>query len=262
MYIQELTKKFIIENRQEIEISQQAMIAGVSSLIYSEYLRCIVQKTIPVDRVLVPTIRSVREILDTNGQFMTLMSERFIDAIYTNELFKQYSHAPELKIFDQNNIEVFKGIFDLYISKNLYRTLPEVISRKFCLLDENQQTFMENREADLFDRQPINEDQFKYIVEETVLHLLATIPSMNKDVEYPESKNLIGMTDKTVIGINHVNAICPIYLNTNIVANDSVISLLEFVTSTQVMKTRGTPYRLSTSPTNEVSVMTFNDIKK
>lgn len=262
MYIQELMKKFIIENRQEIEISQQAMIAGVSSLIYSEYLRCIVQKTTPVNRILVPTIRSVREIIDTNGQFMTLMSERFIDAICNNGLFKQYSHAPEFKIFDQNNIELLKTIFDLYISKNLYRTLPEVISRKFCLMDETQQTFVENREADLFNRQPISNDQFNYIVEETVLQLLASIPSMDKDIEYPENKNLITMTEKTIIGINHVNAICPIYLNTTIAANDSVISLLEFVTSTQVMKMQGTPFQVNTSPTNEVSIMTFNDIKK
>lgn len=264
MYIQEMVKKSIIENRREIEISQQAMISGVSSLIYSEYLRRIVQKETPVKRILVPTIRSVREILDRNGSFMVMLSERFIDNINSHELFKRYAEAPEFNIFNSDNIEIFKTIFDLYISQNISRTIPDVISRKFCLLDDSQQLFVENRAADLFDRHPISDDQFEFIVEETILHMLNLIPSMSKDVKFPESNNLIAMNDETIMGINHENAICPIYLDGNIVKNESVIPLLEFVTSTQVMfsSVHSDSYRVSTSPSNEVSLITFRGIDK
>lgn len=263
MHIQEMVKNTIISNRQEIQLSQQAMISGVSSLIYSEYLRRIVQRDVPVKRILVPTIRSVREILDPKGPLMIRMSEQFIDSICCHNLFMKYADAPEFKIFNNENIEVFKTIFDLYISPNICRTIPDVISRKFCLLDDNQQMFVENREADLFDRQPINDDQFRFIIDETILHMMATIPSMNKNVDFPENKNLIAMDADKVMGINHENAICPIYINIDIVTNESVIGLLEFVTSTQVMMThKPSTYRISTSPSNEVTVMTFHDIKR
>lgn len=263
MYIQEMIKKSIIEYRREIEISQQAMISGVSSLIYSEYLRRIVQKETPVKRILVPTIRSVREILDHNGSFMTMLSERFIDNIRSHELFKQYADAPEFKIFNSDNVEVFKTIFDLYISQNISRTIPDVISRKFRLLDDSQQLFIENRAADLFDRHPINNDHFRFIVEETIIHMLNLIPSVSKDVKFPESNNLIVMNDETIMCINHENAICPIYFDDNIVKNESVISLLEFVTSTQIMLSslHNNSYRVSTSSSNEVSLITFCGIE-
>lgn len=263
MHIQEMVKNAIISNRKEIELSQQAMISGVSSLIYSEYLHRIIQKDVPVKRILVPTIRSVREVLDQHGPFMSMMSEHFIDSICSHDLFRKYAEAPEFKIFDKENVEVFKTIFDLYISPNISRTIPDVISRKFCLMDDNQQMFIENREADLFDRHPINDEQFKFIIEETILHMLATIPSVIKDIEFPENKNLIPMDASKVMGINHENAICPIYINIDIVQNESVIGLIEFVTSTQVMMTfKPSTYRVSTNQSNEVSVMTFHDIKK
>lgn len=234
MNIHEIVKDAIKNHKQKIELTQWAIMSSISSLVYSEYLRRIVQKQVPVRILMVPSIKYVHELLNPDNQFMQLLSEKLIDGISKNNTFMKYADAPELVMFREDNIEIMKTIFDLYIIPNISRRIPETISKKFGLDDEKQQTFQENREADLFDRKPLNNDQLNYIIEETVLQLLSLLPTIKKDVEIPENNMSIQVGESDIISIDHENAICAILLNDNVITNESVIDLIKFVTSTNI----------------------------
>lgn len=234
MNIHEIVKDAIKNHKQKIELTQWAIMSSISSLVYSEYLRGIVQKQVPVRILMVPSIKYVHELLNPDNQFMQLLSEKLIDGISKNNTFMKYADAPELVMFQEDNIEIMKTIFDLYIIPNISRRIPETISKKFGLDDEKQQTFQENREADLFGRKPLNDDQLNYIIEETVLHLLTLLPTIRKDIEIPENNMSIQVGENEIISIDHENAICAILLNDNIISNEAVIGLIKFVTSTNI----------------------------
>ena len=52
MQIHQLVKNAIMEHKQKIELTQWAIISGISSLIYSEYIRRIKRKEVPVKMIL------------------------------------------------------------------------------------------------------------------------------------------------------------------------------------------------------------------
>lgn len=237
MQIHQTIKEVIKNHKNKIELIQWAITSGVSSLIYSEYLMNIKRKTLPSNILLVPSIRSVNELLDPENQFMQLLSDKLIDRIVENETFKKYSNAPELVLFNNENIEIMKTIFDLYIINNISRRLPETISKKFGLdkTDDQLRFAIQSNELDLFNRQPITSRQLDFIVEETVLHLLTLIPTMKKSIELPESNFNIHMTDNEIITIGNDKAICPILLNKEILNNEEVIKMILFVTNTTVI---------------------------
>lgn len=237
MQIHQTIKEVIKNHKNKIELIQWAITSGVSSLVYSEYLMNIKRKTLPSNILLVPSIRSVNELLDPENQFMQLLSDKLIDRIVENETFKKYSDAPELVLFNNENIEIMKTIFDLYIINNISRRLPETISKKFGLdkTDDQLRFAVQSNELDLFNRQPITSRQLDFIVEETVLHLLTLIPTMKKSIELPESNFNIHMTDNEIITIGNDKAICPILLNKEILNNEEVIKMILFVTNTTVI---------------------------
>lgn len=239
MQIHQIIKDAITQHAKKIELIQWAIVSSVSSLVYSEYIRNITQKQVPVRMILVPSMKTLNELLHPNGQFVQLLSEKLIDGINNNKLFQKYAHAPELILFNDENVEILKTIFDLYIAQHISQRIPETIGKKFYLLDGTQQLFRENREADLFNRKPISERQLYYIVEETVLQLLLLLPTMKKDIELPEQNLNIHLTAEDVITIDHENALGPIHFNEAIIENKDVIDLLKFVTSTTIRRIDG-----------------------
>lgn len=236
MSIHQIVKDNMKEHKEKIELFQWAAIMGVSSLLYSEYLRNMRQKHKPVHMVLVPPIKRVQEFLDPNGSFMSTMSDDFINWMREDPLFKKFSHAPELVLFDEEHVEVLKTIFDLYVIPNMYRRIPETISMKFSLMNEEQQTFRESNELDLFDRQPLTSDQFSFIAHETVLQLMVLLPTMKKEIELPEENSKIHMTDDEILSIGNANAVCPIIVDPVVMGLEGVLDVLGFVTDTTFTK--------------------------
>lgn len=239
MQIHQIIKDTITQHAKKIELIQWAIVSSVSSLVYSEYIKNITQKQVPVRMILVPSMKTLNELLHPNGQFVQLLSEKLIDGINNNKLFQKYAHAPELILFNDENVEILKTIFDLYIAQHISQRIPETIGKKFYLLDGTQQLFRENREADLFNRKPISERQLDYIVEESVLQLLLLLPTMKKDIELPEQNLNIHLTAEDIITIDHENALGPIHFNEAIIENKDVIDLLKFVTSTTIRRIDG-----------------------
>ncbi len=251
MEIHRLVKEAILKHKKKIELTQWAVMSSVSSLVYSEYLSQIRQKQKPVSRIMVPAIRNVQELLLTDGPFMNLLSEHLIDAMITDPLFKRYSDAPELEMFTPDNVEIMKTIFDLYILENVNRRLPETIAHKFNLFDEKQQTFIEDRSLDLFQRQPITDEQFRYLAKETLLHLLILMPTMKMDHEYPESNMKIAMCDNEILTVENENALCPIHFDKEIIEEmPAVMKLLSFITDTSVTRCDWQEVSMAKGPDN------------
>jgi len=280
-------KQIITEHRKKIELIQWAVISGVASLVYSEYIRRIQRKTNPVELILVPEIHTVQELLKQDGQFMELLSERLIDDICSHELFMEHSHSPELILFGEDKKEIMKTIFDLYITPNIGRMIPDTIETKFNLRDESQQVFRQSGDIDLFDRESISNEQLECIVEQIVIQMLLLLPTMQKDVEVPEDNYNIQMVDSEILTIRNDNAISPIHFSPKIINwidtldDDPVIEkinkrklidLLLFVTSTSIQiydksskycsykNDEVIKYSINTSPFNQVSLTTFKHV--
>ena len=252
MSIHELIKNTMTEHKNKIELFQWAVISSVTSLVYSEYLANMKQKQIPVKRIMIAPIKYVSELLNRDGDFMKLLSEELIDGMISNPLFQKYKNAPEFEIFNETNIEVIKTIFDLYIIPNIERRIPESIYIKFNLGDESQQLFTEDNTIDLFDRKLLTDGQFQYIIEETVLQLLFTIPTMKKNVEPIENNQRIWITNDEVMVIDHNNALTPIHINKTIIDNKDVMTLLKFITSTTIEKMEYGDYGTTKGPNNDL----------
>lgn len=235
MEIHKLVREAITTHKKRIELTQWAIMSGVSSLIYSEYLARIRQKQHPVQMIMVPAIRNVQELLLDNGPFITTLQEELIDRMVAVPIFRKFYDAPELEMFRPENIEIMKTIFDLYITPNIIRRLPETIARKFNLFDEKQQTFREDRSLDLFGRQSITEEQIDYIAEETVLQLMMLMPTLKRDVECPESNIKVAMCESEILSVENENALSPIHFDAHII-NDmpKIMELLSFITNTKI----------------------------
>lgn len=234
MQIHQLVKNALTEHKQKIELTQWAIISGVTSLFYSEYIRRFRQKEVPVKVIMVPSLKTVSDYLRSDSPFMEHMSETLIDSIANHRLIKQYADAPELVMFKEDNIEIMKTVFDLYIIPNITRRIPETIAKKFGLNDEKQQVFRETFDIRLFDDQHINDDQYKFIIDQIVLQLLMLIPTMKKEVEIPEDHVNMMMSRNEILSIANDSAVCPIHFNADIIKNKSVIDLLSFVTNTTI----------------------------
>lgn len=266
MSVYDIVKDTMAKHKKKIELFQWATISGVSSLVFSEYISCIRQKQIPVRQILVPSMRTLSELFDMDGQFIQKLSNELIEKMISHEMFKKYSDAPELVLFSEENIEVLKTVFDLYILNNVSKRIPETIEKKFGLRDPKQQVIREDRDTVLFRNKPIDDLQIDFIVEEVILQLLLLLPTMKKEIELPEGNRGIQMTDSEILSIANDQAICPIHFTPNIFRNESVNKLLMFVTSTQMdevdtskstIALKGDEYItwiIDTNPFNQVSL--------
>lgn len=273
MQIHQLIKDTIKNHKNKIELTQWAIISGVSSLVYSEYLMNMKRRSVPTNVLIVPSIKTVNELLNPDNQFMELLSEKLIDSIASNNTFYKFADAPELILFNKDNIEIMKTIFDLYIIPNISKRLPETIAKKFGLDNPDQNQFaIQSNELDLFGRNPISDEQFNFIVEETVLQLLTLLPTMKKDIELPEVNRDIYMTDEEILTIGNEKAICPIHFNKAIFNNKEVLKVISFVTDTTIteMDLNKTAmakndeivtYKIDTGIFNQVSITTLKGIQ-
>lgn len=258
MNIHETISNAMKDHKNKIEITQWAVISSIASLVFSEYISNIRQKTKPVRKILVPSIKYVNELLDPSSYFIRLLSDKLIEGIANNELLIKYKDAPEFVLFKEENIDTIKTIFDLYMIPNISRRIPETISKKFQLDDKNNQLIQQDSSLDLFERQCINDKQLDYIIEETALQLLMLAPSIEKENELVENNKefYVPTADKFAFSINNQEAICPIIFNQNILNNDKVIDLLNFVTSTSMIKNEDN-VKLTTGLFNQVTITMF-----
>lgn len=272
MQIHNMFKTFIAENKKKIELTQWAVMNSIASLVYAEYLQRFKQKQYPVKRIMIPPIKYVNQFLKHDGQFMTLLSNNLVDDIVKHPLFDKYKDAPELVIFNDQNVELLKTVVDLYIIPNIEKRIPETLSMKFAIGDDSQQLFIEDNTIDLFERKPIDSNQFSFIVEETILQMLFLLPTMKKSIEIPENNKNIHMTANEILTINNSNALCPLHINLPIINNKNVIDLFSFVTSTtfknicdgEIAAQKNNEivlYSIDTNPFNEAVLIKFEGIE-
>lgn len=274
MKINELMKATLKDHRNKIELTQWAIISGVASLVYSEFLRRIKNRNIPVKVVMVPEIKTITEFLDSDNDFMTRLSSELIDRMNSHPLFQKYNHAPELVLFNDDNVEILKTILDLYMIPTIGRHISETVSAKFGIGKPDQQLVREDPTIDLFEREQVPDEYFQFVVDQIVVQLLLLIPTMDKQIELPGDNNFIMLGRDEVITINNDNAICPIHFYADIIRNEKAMKLIGFVTSTNIKiddhvgcdaaacKPNGqtVDYYVTTNPFNHTIVTWFNNI--
>lgn len=91
------------------------------------------------------------------------------------------------------------------------------------------------------------------------MQLLILIPSIEKENESIENNKqfYISTGDDCVFTINNQEAICPIIFNKRILYNYDVIDLLNFVTSTSIIKNESEGIFLTTGLFNQVTITKF-----
>lgn len=239
MQIQKMMKDMMTDHKQKIEIFQWAVMNGVSSLIYSEFIRRMKQKQVPTQYVMVPKISEVSSILKPDGPFMQKLSDELIDQMIDSELFARikYTEVPELEIFTEDKLEILKTIFDLYIAQNVYRRIPEVIAKKFQIgSPEARSSIVESSEVSMFDGMEISRYFYNYIVESICSQLVILLPTINKSIRTPEDVKKIQLSKHDILIIEHKNAICPVMFTSEIFDNAGAMDLLSFVTNISVTK--------------------------
>ena len=116
MQIREMMKKFMTEHKNKIELLQWGIINGFTSIFYSAFIASFKQVYVPTRRIKVPPINSVKHILDKDSEYMKIISDIFIDKMkeILDKYWKPYLiNCPELEIFNDENIELLKTVFDL-----------------------------------------------------------------------------------------------------------------------------------------------------
>lgn len=248
-------KNMMKEHKNKIELFQWAVMNSFSVLFYSYFISQFKQKQIPTRKIYIPTIRSFKLYIKTDGSFMEKVSKNFID-VFLNKLSTyndgKYFNCPELIIFNNENIEYFKTIFDLYIIPNISKYLPEAFINKFDLNNEKQQVFIESDDINFDIERYIysfmnsssdNKTEFEssknimigYLAHETILQLLVLLPTIQKDIILPEQNDKIYVTNNDIVTICNDKALAPILFNKEINRiYPEITKLLEFVSSTNI----------------------------
>ena len=272
MQIHERIKDVIRTHKKDIQTIQWAIISGITSYVYTHYVRSIRQQSAPIRIVLVPEIRTVQDLLNPEGYFMDRLSNNIIDMMINKDLFQRYKHAPELALFNEENVEVLKTIFDLYMIPYISRRIPESISKKFDLENPEQQVMQEDRDIDPFSDKPYD-IALNFIARQSVLHLLMLTPSIDKTIEVPEDNMNIRMSSTDILGITHNSALCTIYMDSAIIES-SIFHVLSFVTSIEKQKLYDSKaeacamkgndillYNIKTNPFNQATLTRLGDVK-
>lgn len=234
MAINDVIKEVMKTHKSKIEITQWAIINGVASLVYSEYLYNMRNKVTPAKTfMMVPKISAVKEFLKEDGELINWISENLIDSMIMNKRFNEFIDIPELVMFKDNNVEILKTILDLYIIPNISRHIPETIAIKFSLGDPKNQTFIESNDADLFGRESVKDYQVRFLSDEIVLQLLSMLPSIKKNIDIPETNSKIQMSKDEILIVKNGNAICPVMFDKDIFKNE-VMNMMSFVTNTTI----------------------------
>jgi hypothetical protein len=163
---------------------------------------------------------------------MEWLSNNLIDEIIKHEMFIRQQEAPEFVVM-RESVDELKVIFDLYITPNIAKRIPETIALKFNLNDKNQKQIVEDSHIEWNPYNPkISGDLNQFIVEQIVLQLLWIAPSIPREIVVPESNIAFEMKEDQVMVLGNANAITPIHFNRTIIDNKNIFPMLTFVTST------------------------------
>lgn len=241
-------KEILDKHHKEYEILQTAIISALGSVVYTEFLVNCKPVQFPVPRIKVPAIKYVSEFLNIDGVFMKELKDRFLGTIRSS----RYSYILEkFDIFSLTNEADLNKVLDEYMLPNLSRYIPEVISRKFRL-DEEQHMFQEDSAIDLFHRKYDEKWIISYAFDEIILNLIIFSKNATLLEEYKLGES-IPITDDTIVVINNKNAIAPILLSPAVITNANAVEKIKFVTSSSLKLTVNEAL-LSTPSENTVTI--------
>lgn len=261
MELDQVTREQILKYKSRIEIIQWAFTSAIASIIYCEYLKNIRQQHKPTFRVLVPQVRRVQEILLIDGPLIEWVATGLIPKMMEDELMISHITAPELEPFTPEHIDELKNVLCQYMIPNIVRTIPDIIARKFSIGVESNQTFFEDSDIDLFDRDPAQSWITDYIAHEAVLQLLLLLPSLDSRRVHPESNVNLYLDCNDVLTVNCESAICPIHLDYPIISMEPVMDLFQFVLNTVISRwdTSAGGYVITSGVFNQLTITSIGN---
>lgn len=245
------------DNRKFVETFQWSVIDSISSLLYSEYIGNIVEKKIPITRYMVPTIKSVIDILKPDSDFIRSVSNKLICGMSGNRWMtvSGFCNTGEYdKLKDEKDRTILQAILDSYIFTNVGRVIPNVIMKKFSIgIESNNGLMVEDYGIDLF-KKGMLDDYYEYIIEEASMSLVTII--MNTDSTCVTGVDKIELTSDSILSINNGNAICRTLFSKDVATNPVVMDILKATVTNCISATDDT-FIMETSKNNIANVITF-----
>lgn len=259
MQFHEQVRDAINNHKAKIELMQWAIISGIGSLIYCEYLKNMKHNIVPVEKVFIAEIKQLRDLLAEGSPFCQTLQTKFIDLMLNNPKMKEYIDAPELILFKEKP-EVVKTIFDIYILKNISDKLPSTFQLKFGIGNPKNQMIYERNDIDIFNRQIPPSEYIQFMADQSVLHLLTSLPTISKDYTHIEenARFKFEALSNEILVIKNENELTPIYLDDQIIDNHSVMKLIEFITSLSVRDRNRSVWK--TNPFNKIAIIRLGEI--
>lgn len=237
-------KSLLRDKRNDIENFQLAVVTGIASLTYLEYLKNFKQRLKPTRKVFIPSIELVKDMCNRDSNLMKYISDNTVK--YFNDQFavspfddSQNNNYPELEIFRSHGEEL-SVILEMHILTNVERTIPRVISSKFGINDDNNQTFFEDPEIKMFDQSDLKNYEFDktytdFILSQIKYYYMYITKSIHRDsILFEDNSNLSFELQKNeCITISNTNAVSTIYLDNKILLDDKMMELINFITGSK-----------------------------
>ncbi len=227
---------------------QLSITLSLVSVIYLEYLLLMNKVEVPIKRINVPELSSIKRILvdPISAWVVNELPNRLRTSIYIAPLL----HLDEFKPLMDDNVHLILND----IIKESYKIIPSIFIKRFQL-DGSQQLIREEIGLEVFGKTPITESHYKYISEQCALQLLLSTKRINRDII--NVKECLTFSHNDIISINNDNALTPIFLNNTIISDSFLMDKINFVTSSNIVKS-GNEYKLNTNPNNIVRLIKIN----
>lgn len=247
----------IDSNRRFVETFQWTVIDTIASLVYPEYIRHITEKNMPTSRYLVPTIKSVAEIVKPESNIMTFVSSKLINGMRDNQwmTISGFCNMDEYQRFeDEKHRNMLQSVLDNYILPNVSRVIPTVIMKKFSIgIESNNGLMVEDYGIDIFEN-GIIDSYYDYIIEEASLSLTTMI--MDIDQSCVTGVDKIELPSNAILSISNSNALCRTLFSKNIADDPSIMDLLS-ATVTKLISSSDDSFVMGTSNSNTANIITF-----
>lgn len=235
MSIKDVFMEMFHKNEKECENFQIAVGQAVAVMIYSKYIYMFKKKEEPVPHVLIPTIRSIKDITKSDSEFVKRINDELVDKFINHQLIKRYINQPEFAIFKDENIQLLQIVLKIFSNKNGFR-VDDKIQTKFGL-NNNNNYFREDRNCELFKDNKVQDEYFDFVVDQAVLQYLALF-SNQVSSSYTLKGIEIEFTDvsSSLISIDNPLQLFPLFIDSKILNNEKMMNIIEFITVTELYK--------------------------
>lgn len=221
---------------------EYSVVNGVASLMYCEFIRKMRNVEIPVHHIDTPKIHDLRNLCSQNSELMKLLQDNIISAIKNDRTYNVYKDTTgnEWGIIEHDELsDYLEHWIDKIIIPNMGR-VASVIDQRFYGHSPNQ-TFRENREIEMFDKDTPLMSHVTYIANQAVCNYLCekeNVLSVDHELNL-NTDNAFEVTDNDIIMVIDEMGVCPVYISLSTILNVPAWNRVSFVTGIQSVEAPG-----------------------